>query len=266
MHKDMFALCRLFRDEDIRVTVHSTGLLLKKYASQIVEDCTDVIVSLDGSRTVHNRIRNIPLAFDRLVEGVAAVKSLAPDFRITGRCVLQKLNYRDLPHIIDTARDMKLDQISFLGADVSSDAFNRTTPWDEDHVQAIALDRDDVTEFRSTVERVIVERAEAFSSRFIAESPEKLMRIVDYYAALNGDDDFPKVICNAPWVSTVVEADGTVRPCFFHKPLGNIHNGPLDAILNSDDAIQFRKHLDVSKDPTCRRCVCSLNLNPKVRV
>jgi len=266
MHSDMFALCRVLRNENIRVTVHSTGLLLKKYSRRIVEDCTDVIVSLDGSKAVHDQIRNIPRAFERLVEGVSAVKSLAPDFRVTGRCVIQKLNYTDLGGIIDAAGEIGLDQISFLGADVSSQAFNRPEPWDQDQMQLITLDPDDVIAFRSIVQQVIADRADAFSTQFIVESPEKLTRIVDYYAALNGDADFPTVTCNAPWVSSVVEADGTVRPCFFHKPFGNIYDMPLDAILNSVDAIRFRKDLDVTKDSTCRRCVCTLNLNPIAKV
>jgi radical SAM protein with 4Fe4S-binding SPASM domain len=67
-------------------------------------------------------------------------------------------------------------------------------------------------------------------------------------------------------VSTVVEADGTVRPCFFHPPLGNINEKPLEAILNSNEAIQFRKQLDVSSDPICQRCVCSLNMSPTAKV
>src|SRR3712207_8082535 len=35
--------------------------------------CDDVIVSLDGPREIHDQIRRIPRAFDRLAEGVAAL-------------------------------------------------------------------------------------------------------------------------------------------------------------------------------------------------
>ena len=60
---------------------------------------------------------------------------------------------------------------------------------------------------------------------------------------------------------TVVEADGTVRPCFFHRALGNIREKPLLAILNSEQALNFRERLDIASDPICRRCVCSLYLS-----
>jgi radical SAM protein with 4Fe4S-binding SPASM domain len=72
--------------------------------------------------------------------------------------------------------------------------------------------------------------------------------------------DFPENHCNAPWVSTVIEADGTVRPCFFHRPLGNIHERPLETIINSDEAMAFRRQLDIKTDPICRQCVCTLYL------
>jgi radical SAM protein with 4Fe4S-binding SPASM domain len=66
--------------------------------------------------------------------------------------------------------------------------------------------------------------------------------------------------CNAPWVSAAVEADGTVRPCFFHPPIGKVdQRTTLGDVLNSEEAVRFRGSLDVASNPICRRCVCSLN-------
>ncbi len=60
----------------------------------------------------------------------------------------------------------------------------------------------------------------------------------------------------------MIEADGTVRPCFFHKALGNIHDESLERILNAEKAIDFRKNLDMKENETCVKCVCYLNLPP----
>jgi radical SAM protein with 4Fe4S-binding SPASM domain len=73
-------------------------------------------------------------------------------------------------------------------------------------------------------------------------------------------EEFSAPRCNAPWVSAVVEADGTVRPCFFHAALGNIHERAFGAILNAPESIAFRQELDVTTNPICRKCVCTLNL------
>ena len=105
-----------------------------------------------------------------------------------------------------------------------------------------------------------------FENRFIAESPEKIRNIYFYYAAYYKRNHFPYKKCNAPWVSTVIEADGTVRPCFFHEPLGNLNTESLNEIINSETAIDFRKNLDVAKNETCVKCVCYLNLKPGTKL
>ena len=261
LHSNLWTVCDLLREAGVaRITVLSTGLLLERRAADVVERCDEVTVSLDGSRAVHDRIRNIPNAFDRLAAGVRAIKDRSPHFRITARSVVQKQNYADLPNIIETARELGIDQISFLAVDVSTSAFNRPEGWPAERIESVALSREDVARFAQVVEDTIDEFADEFASGFVAESPARLRRLPSYFAALNADGEFPENTCNAPWVSTVIEADGTVRPCFFHRSLGNIHERPLDEILNSDDAIGFRRHLDVRTDPVCRKCVCTLQL------
>jgi radical SAM protein with 4Fe4S-binding SPASM domain len=78
--------------------------------------------------------------------------------------------------------------------------------------------------------------------------------------------DFPPVRCNAPWVSAVIEADGTVRPCYFHRPMGNVRDSSWIDLLNSPAEIACRQGWDMDEDPICRKCVCSLNLRPAVKV
>jgi MoaA/NifB/PqqE/SkfB family radical SAM enzyme len=263
MHSNLWALCELLREAAVtRITVLSTGLLLERNASKVVRHCDEVTVSLDGSREVHDRIRNIPNAFDRLAAGVRAVKRQAPSFRVTARAVIQRLNYFDLPNIIESARALGIDQVSFFAVDVSSAAFNRSQGWAPERVSEVALTRDEVTRFGDVVEETIKAYPDEFASGFVAESPAKLRRLPRYFAALNGDGAFPENHCNAPWVSAVVEADGTVRPCFFHRSLGNIRDGRLDDLLNSDEARSFRGGLDIRRDPICQRCVCTLYLAP----
>jgi Fe-coproporphyrin III synthase len=266
MHANLWAFCAELKRLDVKITLLSTGLLLERHAADVVKWCDEVIVSLDGSRDIHDAIRRIPRAYDRLAEGVAALRAVDPDFRVTARSVVQRINFADLPNIIAAAHEIALDEISFLAADVSTEAFNRPGGWDGERVADVALSRDEVSEFRRVLEAAISKYADDFERGYIAESPDKLRRIVTYYAALNRDGDFPETVCNAPWVSAVIEADGTVRPCFFHRELGNIHDQPLAEILNSEDAISFRRNLDVKRDPICRKCVCTLYLGPRADV
>ena len=264
LHENLWTLCDLLRKGNPQaiITLLSTGLLLKKNAADIVSHCDETIVSLDGSPQIHNQIRNVPRAYDKLAIGVATLRGLNPEYRITGRCVVQKQNFIDLDNIIRTAKDLGLNQISFLPADMTSSAFNRQQPRDETHQSEVTLTAEDSLAMEELIERVITLHEKDFESGFIAESPEKLRRIAHYYQAVHGFREFPKVRCNAPWVSAVIESSGDVQPCFFHKKIGNIHEESLDQILNSSQAKKFRTNLDIDDDPICKKCVCSLNLPP----
>jgi radical SAM protein with 4Fe4S-binding SPASM domain len=178
---------------------------------------------------------------------------------------VQRANFESLRATVKAAHEIGLDRISFLAADVSSDAFNRPDGWSEAHVHQVALDTADVPLLDAELDALKREHGEDFASGFIAESPEKLRRRLSrYFAALAGDGDFSPNDCNAPWVSSVIEADGTVRPCFFQPPLGNIHTAGdkgLVSILNSREAVAWRQGLDTHRNEICRRCVCTLSLS-----
>jgi len=266
MHPNFFGLCDILRSRKIKITILSTGLLLKKYAEEIIATTDEVIVSLDGSQEVHDKIRNIPDTFNKLKEGVRELKNLNKEYRVTARCVIQKANFKDLPNIVDAAKDIGLDQISFLNADVSTDAFNRPNLWEDEKVGEVKLSLQEVAQFKEIIENLIKTHSKDFKSGFIAESPEKLRRFYNYYAAFHGLCDFPTVTCNAPWVSTVIEADGSVRPCFFHAKIGNIRESTLTESINSPGSISFRKNLDTTTNPICKKCVCSLNLSPLAKL
>ena len=260
LHSDLWPLCERLREAGIAITLLSTGLLLRRDATRVARHCAEVIVSLDGPPAVHDRIRNLPRAYEKLAAGVAALRQAAPALPIGGRCTVQRLNFRHLRATVATARDLGLDWLSFLAADVSTDAFNRPQPWEPGRVAEVALGDGELPELAAELAALASERAGDFASGFLVEGPDKLRRrLYDYYAALRGRGDFPANRCNAPWVSTVIEADGTVRPCFFQPPLGNLRRqGSLDAVLNSPAALAFRRGLDVASDPICRKCVCTL--------
>ncbi len=262
LNPNFFRFCEILKKERIKISLLSTGLTIKKNAALLVRWVDDIIVSLDGDEALHDAIRNIPGAFNKLREGIQALRSIDPHYKITGRTVIHKINYLNWFRIIDSAKEIGLHKISFLPADVSSSAFNRELPWNEDRQHELLLSKSDLIEMRWIIEGLMTKYAADFKNNFIAESPEKIQKIYHYYAAYHGFNDFPFKKCNAPWVSTVVQADGTVRPCFFHEPYGNIKAGSLEKLINSDHAIEFRKHLDMDKNETCIKCVCYLNLSP----
>lgn len=259
LNQELAAVCAILKTENIHLTLLTTGLLLAKCAAQVAASFDDVIVSLDGPQEVHDSIRRVESAFVLLRSGVAALRRLCPEMSITARTTVQKQNHVRLRGTVQAAQQLGLDGVSFLAADLTSEAFNRSQPWTPDRQNDVALSVEELTALEAEIESLIEEHASEIADGFIAESPTKLRRIVRHFRAQLGLERAESPLCNAPWVSSVVETDGTVRPCFFHRPIGNLSDKSLYEIINGDEALAFRSALDISTNPICNRCVCSLH-------
>ncbi|HYR07589.1 MAG TPA: radical SAM protein, partial [Longimicrobium sp.] len=176
MHRRIWELCEVLRGGGIDITLLSTGLLLRRHAAELVRWCDDVVVSLDGPPAVHDAIRRVPGAFARLADGVAAVRDADPAVRVSGRCTVQRANYRELRATVAAARAAGLDRISFLAADVSSEAFNRPGGWDGDRAGEVALDAADLPLLKEEIRLLERECADELASGFVSESADKLRR------------------------------------------------------------------------------------------
>jgi MoaA/NifB/PqqE/SkfB family radical SAM enzyme len=259
LHGDLHALCSFFREQGIRLTLLTTGLLLLKRAHEVSTLFDEVIVSIDGPRAIHDGIRRVARAFDVIGQGVEAVKAHRSDIHIACRTTVQKANHRHLRATVAAARMLGFDSISFLAADLTSEAFNRPLVWPGERQSEIALTAGEVAALDEEIEQLILQFADDIRDKYISESAEKLRRIPRRFREHLGQVPPLSPKCNAPWVSAVVEVDGSVRPCFFHHAVGNITSSTLEEVVNGETARLFRENLNVSRNPTCRRCVCSLN-------
>ena len=259
LHSDLRALCEFFREEGIHLTLLTTGLLLLKRAEEVSQLFQDVIVSIDGPGEIHDSVRRTRGAFEVISRGVRAVHLLRPDLAIGCRTTVQKANHLHLRATVTAARKAGFDSISFLAADVTSEAFNRPLVWPGERQSEIALTMSEVAALEEEIELLIQEHATEIDGKYIVENAEKLRRIPRRFREHLGLAAPESPACNAPWVSAVVEVDGSVRPCFFHRAVGSVASLSLEEVVNGEDARRFRKLLRVSEDSTCRRCVCSLN-------
>jgi MoaA/NifB/PqqE/SkfB family radical SAM enzyme len=258
LRREIFEIAAMFQAQGAKLWLLTSGLLVKGYAQQVARHFSRVTISLDASSAaLYRAVRGVD-ALAAVEAGVRRLKALAPEMPVTARATLHRANYRELPHLVDKAKSMNLDGVSFLAADVSSTAFGRQSPPTEDG--RLLLSREEVADFKSIIEETAATHSGDFESGYIAEQPAKLHRLPQYYAALQGSQAFPSVSCNAPWVSVVVEANGTVRPCFFHQSVGNIRHKSLVKIVH-EELKDFRAQLDVSTNPICQRCVCSLKVS-----
>jgi len=259
MHRDLDKLCSFFSGLKIRMTLLTTGILLLRCAEIVAACFDDVIISLDGPEAVHDQIRRVPGAFRLVESGVAAVRRHAPQLPISCRTTVQKANHAVLRSTVFAAKQLTLDRISFLSADLSSQAFNRSQPWAVARQDEIALTWSELHALEEEIENLIASCEDDIRTGFVAESAHKLRGLANRFREHLDYSRAKAPLCNAPWVSAVVEVDGTIRPCFFHSPVGSLKHATLEEAINSAAALRFRSSLNVAANPVCQSCVCSLN-------
>src|SRR5204862_1473247 len=161
LRPEVFEAAAMFRDNEITLHLHTSGVLLERTAADVARVFSRVIVSLDASNEVlYQAVRGVA-ALTAIERGVARLQRLAPNVPITARATLHRWNFRELPRLIDHARAMALDGISFLPADVFSSAFGREFPA---RSETLALNAEETAEFADLVEETINSHRDDFTS------------------------------------------------------------------------------------------------------
>ena len=255
LNPEWFEIAELLRDRGLGLWLLTSGLSLAKHVRRVVQVFDSITVSLDGTcRETYAAIRGVD-AFDKVCTGIrqATDAGAALSLRVT----LQRTNFRELPAFVDLAKALAVRQVSFLPVDVANPhAFARqggVTP-------ALALAPEHLAEFEQLIGRLEREHADSFRSGFIAESPQKLRRMLQYFGAILGRDEYPDVRCNAPEFSAVVDASLRVRPCFFIPGTGDadVHGKDLADALNLDGMGRLRASIRRGERSECATCVCPL--------
>jgi MoaA/NifB/PqqE/SkfB family radical SAM enzyme len=259
LHSRFSELCALLKECEVKITLLTTGLLLRTHAETAAKWVDEIIVSLDGPENVHDGIRRVRRGFELIGAGITAARQARPDLQIHARSTVQRANFLFLRKTVTAARELGFDSISFLPIDASSQAFNRELVWPGERQSEVTLTSAEIALLDDEIERLIVECHNEIESHYIVERPDKLRRIARRFREHLGELSPQAPTCNAPWVSAVIEVDGSIRPCFFHRPIGSIALVSLEEAINSPQAKQFRLKLNVADDPVCQRCVCSLN-------
>src|SRR3954470_17888847 len=166
LRPEVFDAARLFRARGMRLHLLTSGVLLERFAERVAGQFSRVIISLDAATApLYERIRGVD-ALATVGRGVARLRRVAPALPVSARATIHQANFRELPRLIDYAKMLGLDGISFLPADVSSLGFGRSTV---PEAGGLTLNPEEIGELEAVVERTIAVYATDFDSGFVAE-------------------------------------------------------------------------------------------------
>ncbi len=233
----------------LSVQIATNGLGLARSVSWLGEVVAEIYISLEGPLAVHDGVRGAGM-FSRLKGSIEEIRALPRRARLVGRSTISAQNAGILDETVRAARALGLDAVSFLPIDVTSDAFGG----DPGARARLRPSPADVIALRQAISRL---SASGELGAFVIEDAGKLRRIADAFLLEPSSRMAPA--CNAPEWSSVVEADGAVRPCFFQPAVPFDRTASLGALRESKEYAAALLGLGEG-DPICASCVC-----PKLR-
>lgn len=254
------------------LSVVTNGVLLEKYAEEIVKNSWDMIlVSFDGPKEIHDKCRNLKGAYDAVVKGILKINEVKKKYGKVKPFVLTSTT-------ISSVNAGVLDKTFEIGKKLNPDIVIIYLSWFTSEEIAkkqtrILQEKLGITPFtwRSYVKNFTEEEAKLFR-KSISEIKKKKWPfeymvipnikdkdIAKYY--LNSSEMFGYAKCVAPFIMVDIMPNGDVTTCrdFIDVKVGNITEKPILDIWNDEEFVKFRKLLIENRGllPQCSRC-CGL--------
>ena len=280
LYPQIIELLSFLKSQGLLVKPVTNGTQLTRHARELVEIGVDAInVSVDGDREAHNHVRQAEWAYDRTMEGLAAVVEerrragrhtplLTISFTMTrhnrasslrrlcedlaGKGLIDVLTIKSSPIWVPEKNGEAYDKLvkRYLGAE-------GITSW-RGFVEDYQDFAEGAREVASTVQDLKKGRYDFFVKAVPSVPPGDLPRVYTDYSWNLG-----RTHCPIPYVEPTIEADGNVYPCnlFTDAPLsmGNVYEKPFLEIWHGERYQTFRKMLADQGGllPICNRC-CQL--------
>ena len=272
LYDDLMPLTSYMKEKKCLISLVTNGVKLKQHAEEIVDRGWEVLMlSLDGTREVHDEIRGVKGCFDKLASGIELVQSI------------KRKKNKSLPYLMVFVTITKdnahiLEEIMKIGEEIGIDSMIIYYSWftteeiGKKHVKVMEEKLDctpeawkgylfdykqiDIETLQETV-RKVKSKTYKFPYMFIPDI--SIDEIPLYYK--DPSQLFGYNNCIAPWLIAEVMPNGDVSPCRDYPDyiVGNIKDDSIVNIFNNERYKKFRIALQESGGlfPICARC-CGL--------
>lgn len=238
LRRELPEICELFiLHNDARiVSIPTNGLTPKLIARQVNKILAlsrgrtiRINLSLDGTESVHDEIRDVPGNFEKVVETYRLLNQIQidhPNLTIGINSCVMDANYSDLYDLIDEFPEL------FLEVDMPGLILLRGDPYEPE------LELPSLTDLKALHNH----------KRKVAASRQSLLwKIADWTNYRIGlrtiETKAQAVPCEAGRILGVVEDNGDVRHCELLPPIGNLRDNNFEEIWSSDTSVAAREKI-----------------------
>lgn len=263
LHPDILRILKKTRELGLFSIINTNGMMLLTLADKLVECPPDmIIVSIDGTEKIHDKIRGLKGTYSRVINGIKKLNENKKfKLLIALNCVVTEDNYQILSEVEKLRNEISG---SFL-------EFQLMMFYSEEQKK----------EYRNTMKNVFDNDGNSVNGFPLSMGNidlDKLWKIIQEVTSGSGGrtkvfpysikslDDLknyvsqPDIVCgkkcanisSAMWV----EADGNVYPCsnFNDYSVGNVYTSNAMDIWNNDCFLEFRDKLNNRLYSVCSRC------------
>ena len=270
LHRDLMPFVDYVKSKNLYCSINTNGTYLPREAERLVDLGVDAImVSVDGPREIHDRIRGMNGSFQRIADGVAALRAArnghAGKPEIIVNTTISPGNQHVLLPTYDTVEAMGADRMILSQLWFTTEQIGRANEayflekfnahagsWRGFVMDVSVLDTDRI----AGQMREMSLRKSAMELRFLPDLHPG--QVGDYYA--RPEEAFGKTRCLVPWLEAEILPNGDVTPCSDRPDLivGNVRKEHFQDIWNNDAYRAFRRAMrEDGLFPYCSRC-CGL--------
>ena len=261
IYKDIIKLIELITKNGLKASLNTNGWLLSEEKFKELIEAGLLIINLSIDSPIakeHDELRRLPGLFDRATKQIKQCKDLGIPFKLNVRMVLSKHNYKKVGDMIELARALKADMLSFdmIEADSKNKLF--------------LLNKEEIKDFKENYVPNLVKQIENLDienklKEFNVQQLNDMFNInfnniENFENGLYWPDNNIKKKCDIPSSFMIIEGDGMVLPCNAveynrDKIVGNILDKDIEKLWESNEWNSFRKE----KMDFCRECPMNMS-------
>ena len=268
LHEGCMGLIKYIKGKGMHCLIITNGMLVEGNAKDIIASGLDELnVSIDGDAGIHDMIRGLPGAFNKIMAGLKKIHSLknaANSARplVNLQCTVSRYNYKNLESLLGVALEASADSLTFHNL-IFLDRETLETQKECDAVLGCSSDDWEGFAFEPGIDpQFLHEKMEKilsgkypFTVDFYPNFPRHAL--IGYYANPKAGRVLPsRKACLSPWIAAYIFPDGAVKPCLnLSYSFGNALKERFAEIWNNDKAVKFRSFLKKKRAfPACCRC------------